>query len=87
MAKKIAPKADDLGWKFTRSIEWKHNGRLVERGTEITVRGHGRMRFLEIVTNTETGAQWIDCVDKNKSIRSFRPDEVKRVHYKNKIRR
>ena len=83
---KSKEKHDDLEWKFRRSIEWKHNGRLVERGTEVSITRHGRMKFLEHVMHTESGVEWIDCVDKNKSIRSFRPDMVKRVHYKKKLR-
>lgn len=86
MSKKQRVKSDDLGWKFSRSIEWKHNGRVVDRGTEVSIVKHGRMKFLEHVVNNETGAEWVDCVDKNKSIRSFRPEQVKRVHYKNKLR-
>lgn len=83
---KSQPKVDDLGWKFVRSTEWKHNGRLVDRGTEVSIIRHGRMKFLEHVVNMDSGAEWVDCVDKNKSIRSFRPEQVKRVHYKNKLR-
>ena len=83
---KSKEKHDDLEWKFRRSIEWKHNGRLVEPGTEVSITRHGRMKFLEHVVHTESGVEWIDCVDKNKSIRSFRPDMVKRVHYKKKLR-
>ena len=83
---KSGEKLDDLGWKFVRSIEWKRNGRFVERGTEISIVGRGRMKFLEHVVNTDSGAEGIDCVDKNNSIRSFRPEQVKRVHYKNKMR-
>lgn len=84
--KQQGEKLDDLGWKFVRSVEWKHNGRIVERGTELSIAGRGRMKFLEHVTNMDSGAEWVDCVDKNKSIRSFRPEQVKRVHYKNKMR-
>ena len=83
---KSSEKVDDLGGKFVRSIEWRRNGRIVERGTEVSISRRGRMKFLEHVVNSETGAEWVDCVDKNKSIRSFRPDEVKRVHYKKKMR-
>ena len=86
MSKKQQAKSDDLGWKFSRSIEWKHNGRTVDRGTEISIAGKGRMKFLEHVVNNASGAEWVDCVDKNRSIRSFRPEQVKRVHYKNKLR-
>ena len=84
--KQQGQKLDDLGWKFSRSTEWKHNGRAVDRGTEISIVGAGRMKFLEYVVNNDSGAEWVDCVDKNKSIRSFRPEQVKRVHYKNKLR-
>ena len=84
--KQQGQKLDDLGWKFVRSTEWKHNGRAVDRGTEVTIVGKGRMKFLEHVVNIESGVEWVDCVDKNKSIRSFRPEQVKRVHYKNKLR-
>lgn len=84
---KSREKLDDLGRKFRRSSDWKHNGRLVERGTELSIVKNGRMKFLEHVVNTDSGAEWIDCVDKNKAIRSFRPEQVKRVHYKKKLRR
>ncbi len=55
MPKKQGEKLDDLGWKFIRSIEWKHNGRLVERGTEVSIVRQGRMKFLEHVVNTDSG--------------------------------
>ena len=84
--KQQGKKLDDLGSKFARSIEWKHNGRLVERGTEVSIVKQGRMKFLEHVVNMDSGAEWVDCVDKNKSIRSFRPEQVKRVHYKKNLR-
>lgn len=61
------------------------NGRHIERGTEVTIAGHGRMRFLAHVTHN--GKEWIDLVDKYKAIRSFRPTQIKRVHYKTKMRR
>lgn len=63
------------------------NGRKVEPGTEVTIHGHGRMRFVCGVTNVQTGAEWIDVMDKNRQIRSFHIDQIKRVHYKNKFRR
>lgn len=61
------------------------NNRHVGRGTELSISGErGRFRFLKHVVNGDK--EWIDVVDKFKSIRSFRPEQVKRVHYKNKIR-
>lgn len=61
------------------------NGRHLERGTEISIKGErGRFRFLHHVTNGDK--EWIDVADKNKALRSFRPEKIKRVHYKKKIR-
>ena len=61
------------------------NNRWVEKGTEITVTNQGRFKFLSAVRNVETGAEWIDCVNKHHQVRSFHVDRVKRVHYKNKL--
>jgi hypothetical protein len=61
------------------------NGRHVHRGTEISISGErGRFIFFKHVINGEK--EWIDVVDKSKSFRSFRVEQVKRVHYKNKTR-
>jgi len=83
--KKQQVKSDDLGARFSLTTDWKHNGRLVERGTEISIVKHGRMTFLGHVRNIASGAEWVDCVDKNKQIRSFRPEQIKRIHYKKKM--
>lgn len=67
------------------SSEMTINGRNVVRGTELSIQGErGRFRFVKHVVNGDI--EWIDVVDKFKAIRSFRPENVKRVHYKNKIR-
>jgi len=72
---------------FVRVFDIVVNGRIVESGTEVTVAGHGRMRFVCQVTNTVTGSTWVDCTDKNRQVRSFHVDEIKRVHYKKKLGR
>lgn len=64
------------------------NGRHVSAGTELSIHDErGRFRFIKHV-KTPT-AEWIDVVGGttgHKSYRSFRPDRVKRVHWKNKMR-
>ena len=72
---------------FEKSYELTVNGRKIEPGTELTIHGNGRVRFVCRVKNTVTGSEWIDVVDKNRQVRSFHIDQVKRVHYKNKFRR
>jgi hypothetical protein len=67
------------------SEEMTIHGRNVVRGTELSISGErGRFRFIKYVINGDI--EWIDVVDKFRAIRSFRPESVKRVHYKNKIR-
>lgn len=65
--------------------ELQINGRNVTPGTELKITGErGRFRFIKHVINGEK--EWIDVWGGPKgaeSIRSFRPDRVKRVHYKN----
>jgi hypothetical protein len=59
------------------------SGRKIEKGDMIRVSGeHGlRFKFDCLVTNKETGAQWIDCFEVHKSrsgaLRSFVSDRVK----------
>ncbi len=61
------------------------NNRHVARGTELSIYGQrGRFRFYKHVLNEDK--EWIDVIDKFKAFRSFRVEDVKRVHYKNKIR-
>lgn len=70
-------------WKV--SDELQINGRNVGPGTELKISGErGRFRFIKHVVNGDK--EWIDVWGGPKgaeSIRSFRPDRVRRVHYKN----
>lgn len=74
--------------KFTREYELVANGRHITPGTELSFRvERGRFKFLALVTNTETGSEWVDVAcPKTRQVRSFHIGDIKRVHYKNKLR-
>jgi hypothetical protein len=71
--------------KWIVNTEMQINGRYVEPGTELKIQGErGRFRFMKHVL--APNGEWIDVWGGPKgaeSIRSFRSDRVKRVHYKN----
>jgi hypothetical protein len=78
-----APKPND-SWIITTELQI--NGRHVSPGTELKIIGErGRFRFVKQV---DTGSViWIDVYGGPKGaecIRSFYPDRIKTVHYKNK---
>lgn len=74
------PNAD---WIVTN--EYQVNGRWLKPHTEFTVHGvKGRMVF---VSHTQTPtSEWIDAFSPNKQYRAFRPDRIKTVHTKQKVR-
>ena len=76
------PKPNDA-WVCETEIQI--NGRNVSMGTELKIRGvRGRYRFVKKVTTTTT--EWIDVWGGPKgaeSMRSFRLNQIKTVHYKN----
>lgn len=80
---------NDPSKHWTRTTQTQINGRHVTPGTELTVSGQrGRFRFLEHVT-TEQGIEWLWVIGGAKgyeTFRAFRPEAVKRVHYKQKTR-
>lgn len=61
------------------------DGFLVEKGDIIKVKDEWGMRFKfdSLVTNTKTGAQWVDCyeVDKMRTgcLRAFKLERIKRI--------
>lgn len=81
--KKTPGPADN--WEIKTSIQI--NNRKVEPGTELKIAGErGRFRFMKYV-KTDKGAEWIDVwggPKKAEQWRSFRPEQVKTVHYKNR---
>jgi len=70
---------------FARLPEVTVEGFLIEQGEVIRIKGeHGiRFKFDSLVTNKNTGAQWIDCYEVYKHrtgcLRSFKIDRIKRI--------
>jgi hypothetical protein len=71
--------------KFFRFPEITVDGFLIEKGEVIKIKDEWGMRFKfdSLVTNTETGDQWIDCFEVYKlrtgCQRSFKLERVKRI--------
>jgi hypothetical protein len=78
-----APKPN-AEWEYTTELQI--NGRNVTAGTELKITGErGRFRFIRVVKTPE-GKEWLDVwggAKGSEQWRSFRPDRVRRVHYKN----
>jgi hypothetical protein len=72
------------------SEEWTVHGRKLAKGTEVSIRGErGRFQFIRHVYNPRIDVEWVDVVGgpkEAKQFRSFSPDRIKTVHWKNKIR-
>jgi hypothetical protein len=67
------------------SEEMTVNKRNVVPGTEMSFVGQkGRFLFIKHVINGKH--EWIDVISNSGQFRSFRPSEVKRVHWKNMTR-
>lgn len=67
---------------------YRANGREIVVGTELTISGAGRFRFLRYVV-TVSGVEWIDVYGGKKgheTIRSFRPERIKTVHRNRRMR-
>lgn len=73
--------------EWTIKTELQINGRHVSKGTELKIKGErGRFRFVKYVYNPELDVEWIDVwggPKRTPAMRSFRMDQVQRVHYKN----
>lgn len=85
--KKVAPIVDT---KFTREYTVNVNGFDIVRGDIIKISGQYGLKFKfdSVVTNTETGASWIDCFEvfrgQSQCFRSFTADQIKRIPQKGK---
>jgi len=70
------------------SEDYEANGRKIQRDTELSITGEsGRFRFMRHVLNPDSATEWIDVIGGPKGykqVRSFRPDRIKRVHWKKK---
>jgi hypothetical protein len=73
---------------FDRVREISIGSRLLASGEIIKISGEygARFKFDSLVTNKETGAQWIDCFEFSRGSvsawRSFRPDRIKLIPIK-----
>jgi hypothetical protein len=71
--------------KFFRFPELTIDNFVIEKGEIIKVQDEWGMKFKfdSLVTNTETGAQWVDCFEVYKArtgvLRSFSIDRIKRI--------
>lgn len=71
--------------KFSRVYEMPLGNFTITKGELIKIQGEygTRFKFHCITTNDETGVQWIDCFEMNKSqvgaMRAFRMDRIKRI--------
>lgn len=71
--------------KFFRFPEITVGNFVIKKGDMIKIQDEWGMRFKfdSLVTNKETGAQWIDCFEVHKMrtgcLRSFKLDRVKRI--------
>lgn len=88
--KKSAVETPDLSAHWVRTDTYMANGRHIEKGTELSIQGErGRFKFIQHVYNPKSDVEWIDVVGGRKGVkeyRSFRPNRIKRVHYKKKLR-
>lgn len=86
--KKSKPTLADVHPDWVVSHETTINGRTVEVGTELSIKGEpGRFRFLKRI-KTPT-SEWIDVIggkERYSRYRSFRVDAVRTVHRLNRIR-
>lgn len=71
--------------KFDREYSITLDGFQIEKGDLLKVRGEYGLRFKfdSLVTNTETGSQWVDCFEVHRGQvgcwRSFKIDKIKRI--------
>jgi hypothetical protein len=83
--KKAAVVADSI---FTRIPEITIGNRTIASGDIIKIDGEhgGKFKFHSLVTNTQTGVQWIDCFEIQKNVvsgwRSFKSDRIKLIPIK-----
>lgn len=88
--KKVYEKEDDPSKHWIINHTTVIHSRNVEKGTELSIQGErGRFHFLRHVYNPAIDVEWIDVVGGKRGVRefrSFRPERVKRVHWKRKMR-
>jgi hypothetical protein len=74
-----------LETKFAKVPEMEIDGFIISQGDLIKVKGeYGvRFKFSSLTTNTDSGAQWVDCFEVFRgqvgAFRSFKSDRIKRI--------
>lgn len=85
MARKAKYQVPEIARKFERQESFLLDGFQINHGETIKIRGEfgAKFKFQYLVTNTETGAQWVDCFEIIGGVpsvfRSFKVDRIKRV--------
>lgn len=85
MARKYKHVTPEIAKKFSRESSVMINGFEIKQGDFFKVRGEhgGKFKFHSFVTNTETGAQWVDCFEVMSGMtsvfRSFKAEKIKRI--------
>jgi hypothetical protein len=78
----FAPVASTI---FSREYELQLDNFVIQKGDIIKVRGEygTKFKFDSLVTNTLTGAKWVDCFEMQRgaasAYRSFKIDKIKRI--------
>ncbi len=71
--------------KFNNEKQIEIDGFVINSGDIVKIKGQFGSKFIfqGLVTNRETGVQWIDCIELDKGqpgpFRSFYPEYVKRI--------
>jgi len=90
MARKTKYEVPDIAKKFVKEDSIIIDGFEIKRGDLIKVTGQYGLKFKfdSFVTNSETGAAWVDCFEvfRNSASawRSFSPELVKRIPQRGK---
>jgi hypothetical protein len=76
--------------KFVREPQISVDGFTISQGDLFKVKGEygNKFKFLGLMTNLETGSQWVDCFEIVRgqvgALRSFKSDRIKRIPQKGK---
>lgn len=85
MARRPKYEMPEIAKKFHREDSLILDGFQINSGDFFKIRGEhgGKFKFHSFVTNTETGAQWVDCFEvmsgTSSVYRSFKADRIKRI--------
>lgn len=85
MGRRPKHQMSEMSKRFYRESSVILDGFEISSGDFFKVRGEhgGRFKFHSFVTNTETGAQWVDCFEVMSGtpsvFRSFKLDRLKRI--------